>query len=424
MQKNNQSGLFEGKEEHLSNAPLAHSLRPEKLSDYIGIKKLFKKYPFLKGDRPGSFIVWGPPGTGKTTLAKALSHEVNYKLFEFSAVLSGVPELRKVIKEIQEEQSLYQRRSILFIDEIHRFNKAQQDALLPYVENGSFTFIGATTEKPGASINRALLSRIHVVELKSLDQSTLKQIIKRASEKLEIDIIEEESSLITSICAGDARKTLNALEMLTKLKEEDNYSVDTLKEILLKNARNYDKGEDRHYDVISAFIKSMRGSDPDAALLWLAVMLDGGEDPIFIARRLVIFASEDIGNADLGALTLANNALQVCQNIGMPEARITLAQATTYLASTVKSNAAYTAINEALEYVQNRNTIEVPNHLKNFPHSFEKTKYIYPHSQPGSFVDQEYAPKKTPQFYHPKESGVEIKILERLKKLWSNKKKY
>ncbi len=421
MRKSEQSGLFEENDKS-SASPIAHLLRPKSLNEYIGIDELTKKYPFLGNSEPSSFIVWGPPGTGKTTLAKALGRDTDCQLFEFSAVLSGLADLRKVIEQIKEQKQLYQRNSILFIDEIHRFNKAQQDALLPHVEQGVFTLIGATTENPGASVNRALLSRLHVVELKSLTGSKLRAILNRAATELSIDLNEQESEVITNICSGDARKSLNALELLKSLKNDPEYSLETLKKILLNNARNYDKGEDRHYDVISAFIKSMRGSDPDSALLWLAVMLDGGEDPVFIARRLVIFASEDIGNADLGALTLANNALMVCQNIGMPEARITLAQATTYLASTVKSNAAYLAINQALDYVASKSTIEVPNHLRNFPPKYEKVKYIYPHSEPGSFVEQSYSPQETPQFYHPKEVGVELKIKDRLSRLWKKKK--
>lgn len=428
MGKNHQQqdSLFGGHHESDKKAkgPLASQMRPAEQDQYVGFDRLIKRYPFLSNQNLLSFIVFGPPGSGKTTLAKVLSKRENHKFYEFSAVLSGVPELRKVIAEIKEEKSLYQREAILFIDEIHRFNKAQQDALLPYVENGDFILIGATTENPRASVNRALLSRLHLVELKSFNDESLNHIIDQAIKKIDIDINNEEKSIIIDLCGGDARKCLNGLELLKNLKSKNHYSFSNFKESLLENARNYDSDKDRHYDVISAFIKSIRGSDPDSALLWLAVMLDGGEDPVFIARRLVILASEDIGNADINALTLANSALNVVSNIGMPEARITLSQVTTYLASTVKSNAAYMAINEALEFVRSNKTCEVPEHLKNFPDRNHSVKYEYPHPHPGAFVDQPYSPDYSPQFYFPKEVGVEAKIKERLKSLWKSKKDY
>ena len=431
MDNMSQNNLFEAKNDK-SHTPMAQAIRPESKEKYVGFEKLSKKYPFLAQEKLPSFVVWGPPGSGKTTLAKVLAANTEYKFIEFSAVLSGVPELRKVISEIEETKKLYQKQSVLFIDEIHRFNKAQQDALLPYVENGDFILVGATTENPRSSVNRALLSRLRLVQLESHPEKSLHDILKqailaldaKADKSSDIEITEDELSLIIDLSGGDARKSLNSLEMLVSLKEHKQYEFSDFKEVLLENARNYDSNKDRHYDVISAFIKSIRGSDPDAALLWLAVMLDGGEDPVFIARRLVILASEDIGNADIGALTLANSALNVVSNIGMPEARITLSQVTTYLASTVKSNAAYLGINEAMEYVRSRDTVEVPEHLKNFPMNDHKVKYVYPHNEVSSFFEQEYAPSETPQFYKPKEAGVESKIRERLKSLWKNLKNY
>lgn len=404
--------------------PLSYRIRPNSKEEYIGIHDILKKYPFLSKPELPSLVIWGPPGCGKTTLAKVLSQGGNYQFESFSAVMGGIPELKKLIAQIEENKRSYGRKTILFIDEIHRFNKSQQDALLPHVESGAFILIGATTENPRSSLNRALLSRVQSIELKNFNFSHLELILSRACKLEEIEVNEDEKNILINFCDGDARKILNNLEILRDLKSLDNYNISKLKDILQASARAYDKNQDRHYDVISAYIKSMRGSDPDAAILWLAVMLDGGEDPVFIARRLVIFASEDVGNADIGALNLAVNALQVVSQIGMPEARITLAQATTYLASTVKSNRAYEAINSALEYVQSNTTIDVPLHLKNFPPPNHKIKYIYPHDGKSNFVMQEYAPKETPQFYFPTENGVEKNIKERLKNLWKNLKNY
>ncbi|MFT5662801.1 MAG: putative ATPase [Gammaproteobacteria bacterium] len=383
-----------------------------------------KKYPFLKSDKPKSMIIWGPPGCGKTTLAQVLCHQEEVELFSFSAVLSGVAELKNLFKAAQATIDCHQRAPVIFIDEIHRFNKAQQDALLPHVESGLFTLIGATTENPRSSVNKALLSRVQIVELKAIGYGQILEILTKAIEKLTDHFEAEEIEMMAEFSGGDARKAIGNLEMARNLKDQDQFSLEVFKKIILENARSYDRNKDRHYDVISAFIKSMRGTDPDAALLWLAVMLDGGEDPVFIARRLVIFASEDIGNADINALTMANNALSITSKIGMPEARITLAQATTYLASTVKSNAAYSAINEAISYVESKPTIEVPEHLKNFPAKSHPVHYRYPHAYEGNFVDQQYSPTAAPQFYRPKEIGVEKNIRNRLKALWPSKKSY
>ena len=369
-------------------------------------------------------VIFGPPGSGKTSLAHALCSSDDIEFLPFSAVLSGLPELKKLFQVAQNINDVRQRRPVIFIDEIHRFNRAQQDALLPYVESGRFILIGATTENPRSSINKALLSRLHIVELHAMSHGDTLQILHSAARKLESRLGADEAELIAEFSGGDARKALGNLELALQLKASNQFDTSSFKKVILENARAYDRNKDRHYDVISAFIKSLRGSDPDAALLWLAVMLDGGEDPVFIARRLVIFASEDIGNADINGLTMANNALNAVSNIGMPEARITLAQATTYLASTVKSNAAYKAINDALAYIQRNPTIDVPEHLKNFPAKSHEVKYQYPHDFAEGWVEQQHSPDDTPIFYKPKDIGVEKNILNRLRALWGNRKRY
>jgi putative ATPase len=397
-------------------SPLAHRVRPHDFQDFKGQEKIFKKYPFLKEEELPSLIFWGPPGSGKTTLAQVLANHRGLELYTFNAVLGGVADLKKLIAKAKEVQDFYQKRAVIFVDEIHRFNKAQQDALLPFVEKGEFIFIGATTEHPKTSINRALLSRVHLITLEKLSSDALCAILKTAIEKEERQISDELLETISKLADGDARFALNALESV--LLRGDSPSPEELKEILGGGSRHYDKDKDRHYDVISAFIKSLRGSDPDAALLYLAIMLDGGEDPKFIARRLVVFASEDVGNADPQALTLAISGLHATEAIGMPEARINLAQVTTYLASTQKSNASYKGINEALSFVKERTTIEVPTHLRN--HHPDAKNYKYPHNYEGSYVSQQYSPQNTPRFYQPKEIGTEAKIKARLEKLRQN----
>ena len=420
-----QKSLFEHEDDVTrSSQPLAYKLRPRNRAEFIGLDDLERKYPFLRSSKPTSMVFFGPPGSGKTSLAHALCSSEEIEFLPFSAVLSGVPELKKLFQVAQDATDLYRRTPVIFIDEIHRFNRAQQDALLPHVESGRFVLIGATTDNPRSSINKALLSRLHVVELQAMDFDDTLRILQSAEHKLETKLSADETELIAEYSGGDARKAIGNLELALKLKATDQFSAPAFKKIILENARAYDRNKDRHYDVISAYIKSLRGSDPDAALLWLAVMLDGGEDPVFIARRLVIFASEDVGNADINGLTMANNALNVVSNIGMPEARITLAQATTYLASTVKSNAAYKAINDALAYVQENSTIDVPEHLKNFPAKNHPVKYQYPHNFPESWINQQYSPDDTPQFYKPKDIGVEKNIRNRLKSLWGKYKKY
>lgn len=400
--------------------PLAHLLRPKTFDDFIGHNAVFNKYPFLKSKQFPSIILTGPSGSGKTTLARILASSSNKEFYKFNAVLGGIPELKKLIHDAMEIKERLHHDVVIFIDEIHRFNKSQQDALLPYIEEGHFTLIGATTEQPRTSINKALLSRVQIIHLNPLKEEEILEILIRGKEKENISISHELLKVIANFSNGDARVALNVLEECTRF---ENPSIEDVKNLIVENARAYDKNGNRHYDVISAFIKSMRGSDPQSAILWLAVMIEGGEDPVFIARRLVIFASEDVGNADPQALTLAVSALTAVQNIGMPEARIILAQATTYLASTYKSNASYLAINEALEYVSTKPTIDVPNHLKNFPPAFETKKYLYPHNYPNHFVHQSYNNENNLTFYRPTSEGKEDGILKRLVTLWNLTKK-
>lgn len=399
----------------LESGPLAHRIRPFELSEFIGHTDIFKKYPFLNSQNFPSLILFGPSGTGKTTLAHLLALKSQKEFFTFNAVLGGVADLKKIIAEALDKKKFTGLSSLIFIDEIHRFNKAQQDALLPYIEEGAFTLIGATTENPRVSVNKALLSRMHIIELKTLSADSIEIILHNALKKIDKSLNPDFLKIISQFAGGDARVALNALEASLNI---ENPGAQDIKTLIIENARAYDRGGNRHYDVISAFIKSMRGSDPQSAILWLAVMIDGGEDPVFIARRLVIFASEDIGNADPTALGLAMNALMAVSQIGMPEARIILGQATSYLASTYKSNASYLAINEALAYVSSNETIEVPNHLKNFPAPLPGSKkYLYPHDYENHHVKQEYSPMKTPTFYRPTNQGKEDGIKKRLDSL-------
>lgn len=420
MKNNSNLPLFAPQAESLSEAPLAHRLRPSNLLGFKGHEELFLRYPFLKSNRLPSLILHGPPGSGKTTLAYLLAQESGLELYKFNAVLGGIPELKKIIASATEMKGFHQIRPAIFIDEIHRFNKAQQDALLPYVEEGSFVLIGATTENPKSSINGALLSRLQLVRLNQLSLESITEMIDETSAKINFKLSPDLTHFLASRSGGDARKVMNVLDLIDRLSSSSKLSDVEIKKIILDNARRFDKDGDRHYDIISAFIKSMRGSDPDAALLYLAVMLDGGEDPAFIARRLMIFASEDVGNSDPMALLIASAAFTAVSNIGMPEARINLAQAVTYLASTTKSNAAYNGINEAMEFVENHGTIDTPDRLKNYPPK-GTTPYLYPHDYPEHFVVQKYTREKIPTFYRPGEIGHEKKIKERLERLWNLK---
>ncbi len=377
-----QTDLFAAKE---SEFPLAYKIRPQNWDEFIGQKSVKDKISKLNKDNLKHFIFWGPPGTGKTTLAHLISEQIGIKVHHFNAVLGGVPELRKIIKGILELKKFHQEKAIIFIDEIHRFNKAQQDALLPYLEREDFILLGATTEYPQTSLNRAILSRVNTLELKKLNKDDIYTILERALD-VEEDFIEEPClQYLCEYSNGDARYALNIIEQMLELEDR---SLEVLKELLGRQARQYDKNSDRHYDVISAFIKSVRGSDVDAAILWLAVMIDGGEDIEFIARRLIILASEDVGNADPRALQIATSAHYAIKNIGMPEARIILAQATAYLARAPKSNASYLAIDKALEYVRNNPTVEVPTHLRN--RHPDKKNYKYPHNHPNHWTEQVY----------------------------------
>ena len=354
------------------------------------------------GEHPPHLVLWGPPGTGKTTLAHLLAYELAAQIFPFSAVLAGVPELKKLINTILETPG----KSVLFVDEIHRFNKAQQDALLPFLEKGDFIFVGATTEYPQTSLNRALLSRVRVMELKAHSTDDLQLILERGLAEINRPELGQFISEIAKVCDGDARKSLNLLQLLAIQTPQALQDPELLKR-LFKQQRLYDKDQSRHYDVISAFIKSIRGSDPDAALVWLAVMLDGGEDPEFIARRLMILASEDVGLANSQALQVTTNAHYVTKHIGMPEARITLAHATVFMALSPKSNAAYTALDAAMEYVGANPTLKVPGHLSNV--GPEKKNYVYPHSYPTHWVSQQYLPSEAAglRFYKPGPMGSE-----------------
>ena len=379
--------------------PLAYSARPQKLAEFVGMEKLLKRYPFLNQTPLPSMIFYGPPGSGKTTLAHLVATASDYELYPFSAVLGGVNDLKKLIQSAQEMQQFNLQKIAIFIDEIHRFNKAQQDALLPYVESGSFLLLGATTENPRTVINPALQSRLQLLQLPPLNTQEIKQVIQESCQRQTISLSSEIGELVANYGNGDARRALNIVELLHQ--HQACQDLEIARQLIVENARQYDRTGNRHYDLVSALIKSMRGSDPNCALLYLAVMLDGGEDPVFIARRLVILASEDIGNADPFALVLATSALQVVSNIGMPEARITLAQIVTYLACAPKSNAAYRGISAALEYVQSRPAIQVPEHLKNYP-APGTPKYQYPHDYPPGTKLQDYSPEKDlPNFYSP-----------------------
>ncbi len=410
--------------------PMAHSQRPKTLQEFLGFEELKAAYPLLQLAHLKSLVLYGPPGTGKTTLAKLLAQSYDLDFFQFNAVLGGVQDLKKLMLDMRQNSSHKNRGQVLFIDEIHRFNKSQQDALLPHIESGEFIFIGSTTENPRTHLNPAILSRIELVKLSPLkehDQLRLieKILLENLSQKDLHPSLEKDRSLkklLINYSHGDCRTLINYLESIVGL-IKSNHQLDEilLEKIFKEKARHFDRDGDRHYDVISAFIKSLRGSDPDAAILWLSVMLEGGEDPTFIARRLMIFASEDVGNADPTALTLATNGLIAVEKIGMPEARILLAQVTTYLASTFKSNSSYLAINQGMSYVKNHQTIEVPLHLKNFPPKFHSVQYQYPHNFPQHFIAQEYSPQGTPQFYVPTQEGREEGIHQRLKKLYPEK---
>jgi putative ATPase len=434
-------GLFAGKG---APPPLADRMRPRTLEEVAGQEHLIGQgkplSTLIEADTLPSIIFWGPPGSGKTTLARIIAGTTKAQFFHISAVLSGVGELREIIKRARKERELHGRINILFIDEIHRWNKAQQDALLPHVEDGTITLIGSTTENPSFELIGPLLSRTKVYVLEPIAMKDLESLVKRAlgdKERglggLELDIGDDSLEFMASTADGDARRALNTLEIAADLvRKEDKKSI-ALKDVeaaLQKKSLLYDKKGEEHYNVISAFIKSMRGSDPDAAIYYLARMLEAGEDPLFIARRMVIFASEDVSNADPHAVQVAVSCMQSFDFVGMPEGWIPLAQCATYLASAPKSNASYMAYQQAVEDVQEHGVLSVPKHLRNAPTRLMKELgygrgYKYAHEFPGHFVPgEQYLPDKIKdrRYYHPTEKGYEKIISERLKE-WRSKKK-
>jgi putative ATPase len=387
------------------NTPLAAKLRPKDLNDFYGQERIRPQLDKLV-THPRHVIFWGPPGTGKTTLAFIIAAQIGRDLNVFSAVTSGIPELKRLIQEMLDRKRQFGKESILFIDEIHRFNKSQQDALLPYLENGDFLFIGATTEYPHTALNKALISRVSLIELKAHNPEDLQSILERGLDDLGRADLKEFIPEIAQLSNGDARFALNQLDRLVAFDKQELQNKERVLKELFEHARQYDRNANRHYDVISAFIKSIRGSDPQAALFWLAIMIDGGEDPEFIARRLMILASEDIGLANSQGLQVTANAHYVVKHIGMPEARITLAHATTFLALSPKSNSAYRAIDAALGFIKENGTQEVPGHLSSV--GMEKKNYRYPHSYPSNWVEQQYLPSGVKvKFYDPQLNGSE-----------------
>lgn len=406
-----QIGLFQS--EYDKNRPLAYLSRPKTLKNFIGQPQLTKRVNQLNFKKLPHIIFYGPPGCGKTTMAHIMANESQLKEYPFNAVLGGVNDLRKIIKQAKISLNENGKKSIIFIDEIHRFNKAQQDALLPYLEDGTFILFGATTENPNNCLNQAILSRVQRWPLYGLTENDITQILYEALEdpRSKSSFTCQDSckkSLILYLAKhanGDARSALNQLETL--IQNNDNIKNLSASEIIknyLFDNRRYDKNNERHYDVISAFIKSVRGSDVDSSVLWLAVMLDGGEDIEFIARRLIILASEDIGNADPRALNIATSAHYAIKQIGMPEARIILSQATAYLANAPKSNASYMAINKAIDFIQNNPTQEVPLHLRN--NHPDRKHYKYPHDFHNHWIQQEYSPSEN-TFYVSSHLGYE-----------------
>ncbi len=422
------------------HAPLAERIRPRTLDEFVGQDHLLGENGLLKNiiasDKLNSMILWGPPGSGKTTIARIIANMTKAHFVEFSAVTSGVADIRKVVKEATDRQDLEGKQTILFIDEIHRFNKAQQDAFLPHIEAGTIVLIGATTENPGFEVNAPILSRSRLFRLEQLTDENVAKIIKRAIKdkeqglgKLNITIDDDALAHIAKSANGDARVALTALEIAANSTgKEARITIGIAGSAINKKQLQYDRAGDAHYDIISAFIKSMRGSDPDAAVYYLARMLESGEDPKFIARRMVIFASEDVGNADPHALMLATATADALNFVGLPEAKLNLSQCATYLASAPKSNAAKAAINEAIRDVQNERVEPIPNHLRNAPTTLAKKLghgkgYKYPHDYPGNYVEETYLPEglKDKVYYRPTENGYEKTIKEGLNKLRKKK---
>ncbi len=418
--------------------PLAERLRPRNLEEYIGQKHLVGEGAILRkmieSGRVPSFLLWGPPGVGKTTLAQIIANTLDTPFYTLSAINSGVKDVREVIELAKKNQFFNTKSPILFIDEIHRFSKSQQDSLLGAVETGVITLIGATTENPSFEVIRPLLSRCQVYVLQSLGKEDLEELAHRALTQDIIlkdrDIELKETDAILRFSGGDARKLLNILDLVISSEVNDKITITDklVTERLQENPAAYDKGGEMHYDIISAFIKSIRGSDPDAAIYWLARMVAGGEDPKFIARRLVISAAEDIGLANPNALLLANACFETLHKIGWPEGRIVLAETTIYLATSPKSNSAYMSIDEAIALVNETGNLPVPLHLRNAPTKLMKElnygkEYKYAHSFENNFVQQDYVPKeiKGRQFWKPQQNASESKIVEWLKKLWKDR---
>ncbi len=420
------------------NQPLAERMRPRSLDEYIGQKHLVGEGAILRkmieSGRVPSFILWGPPGVGKTTLAQIIANTLDTSFYTLSAINSGVKDVREVIDTAKKNNFFSAKSPILFIDEIHRFSKSQQDSLLGAVETGVITLIGATTENPSFEVIRPLLSRCQVYVLKPLDKTDLLELTNRVLQQdiflKEKDIELQETDALLRFSGGDARKLLNILELVISADQNKKTIINDniVTERLQENPAAYDKGGEMHYDIISAFIKSIRGSDPDAAIYWLARMVAGGEDPKFIARRLVISAAEDVGLANPNALLLANACFDALQKIGWPEGRIILAEATIYLATSPKSNSAYMSIDKALSLVEKTGNLPVPLHLRNAPTSLMKEldygkEYKYAHNFENNFVEQEYLPEEIQKkrFWEPQQNPAESKITEHLKRLWKER---
>lgn len=423
-------------------SPLASRMRPETLDQVVGQKHIVGPgtllYRAIKADQLGSIIFYGPPGTGKTTLAKVIAHTTKAEFCQINATVAGKKDMEEVVQKAKDTLGMYGRRTILFVDEIHRFNKSQQDYLLPFVEDGTLILIGATTENPYFEVNGALLSRSRIFELKALEKEDILELLHRAVTDVEKGmgsyravLDEDAADFLADVANGDARAALNALELgvLTTPRAEDgqiHIDLEVAQECIQKRAVRYDKDGDNHYDTISAFIKSMRGSDPDAAVYYLGRMLYAGEDIKFIARRIMIHAAEDVGMADPQALNVAVSAAQAVERIGMPEARIILAEAVIYIASAPKSNSVITAIDQAMEAVRTEKTRPVPVHLKDTHYKgAEKlghgAGYLYPHDFPGHYVKQQYLPDgmEGRTFYHPSDEGFEKEV----KNIFSTRKK-
>ena len=421
-------------------APLAARMRPSCLEDFVGQEHIVGKgkllYRAIQSDRLSSVIFYGPPGTGKTTLAKIIANTTKSKFCQINATTAGIKEIKETVEDAKAALGMYGKKTILFIDEIHRFNKSQQDALLPHVEDGTLILIGATTENPYFEVNKALVSRSIVFELRQLEDKDIKRLLERAltDEKNGMGIYHarmdaDAMDFLANTANGDARAALNALELavLTTEPQADktiHITLEEAQECIQKRALNYDKDGDNHYDTISAFIKSMRGSDPDAALYYLAKMIYAGEDPKFIARRVVICASEDVGNADPQALVVAVNASLAVERVGMPEAQIILAQAVTYIATAPKSNRSYEAVSRAMQEVQASGDLPIPTHLQD-AHYKGATKlghgigYKYAHDYPNDYVEQQYLPYELSgrEFYQPSGNGYEVKIREHMARI-------